>query len=75
MCLGVYRHIHEPGGLIGQRLAEAGRAPGDRVLVVSCLEGFRGRRQQGRRRVEIGEALRQVNRPILAGDPGHLADH
>src|SRR5207249_1966394 len=68
-------HPVEAAILDSQRVAEALRAPGDRVLV----DVVEDRRARGllelQRRGEVGEALRQVDRVVLRGEPRHFADH
>ena len=72
------RRVHGPTGvpahLLRQRLAQLGRTPRHRILVPARVHGRPPRRNQLRRRIPVGEALRQVDRPVPGGDPRHLAD-
>ena len=64
----------EPGLLARQRLTEVGRAPGHRVLMGSVSAAVLSRLLEHLRRVEIRKALRQVDRPVRIGQPGHVAN-
>ena len=48
--------------------------PGDGVLVEAVLDRPAGGVLDLLRRLEVGHALAEVERPVLGGQPGHLAD-
>ena len=58
-----------------ERVAEALRAPGDRVLVDVGIDRALGGFLHLGRRGEIGESLREVDRAVDRREPRHLADH
>ncbi len=75
LAVRIHRHAVPEPVLVGQRLAQPLRPPGDGVLVDVGFDGpHRGPLEQLRRR-EVGEALRQVDGVVLPGEPGHAADH
>src|SRR5207302_10189731 len=65
--------------LARHRLAELRRAPCRRVLVEAVAQSLSGGVEDARVGVEVGEALREVDRLLRAVqrqvEPGHLADH
>ena len=73
--LGVDRQAQVPGGVLGDRLAEVLRPPGDRILVDVGLDRAAGGRLELGRGGEVGHSLRQVDRVVLRGLDRHAADH
>ena len=64
-----------PRGLLRDRGPQRGGAERHRVLVVVGVDrGARGRLQLRRAR-EVGEALAEVDRAVLGGEPERLPDH
>ena len=74
LLIGVDLPAHPPGLLFGQRLAEVLRAPSDRILVYVFVRRLRQPVEQRPRRVEVGEALRQIDRAVAERDARHAAD-
>ena len=72
--LGSMVTAHEAALLFGQRLAEVLRAPGDGVLVEILVGDLGQAVQNSLGRVEVREALGQVDRAVLVGDAGHPPD-
>ncbi len=64
-----------PADLRSDGTAEVGGAPGDRVLVEVGVERRLGCLLQLVGAGEVGKALREVDRVVGEGEPGHLADH
>src|SRR5213592_4258886 len=73
--LGVDGHAVPLGVLPRERVAQPLGAPGDRVLVHVVADRARGGFLQDVRGGEVGETLGEVDRPVLAREPGHAADH
>ena len=74
MGVGVDGEAGEMALLAGEGAAEIGRAPGDGVLVGAGVGGLFERGAQLLRRIEVGEALREVDGAVLIGDARHAAD-
>ena len=77
VLVGVDRHAHKVLLLGRERLAHGLGAPGDGVLVIERLGVGRDGAEaleQLRRRVEVREALREVDGTVLIGDARHAAD-
>jgi len=74
VAVGLDLHTVELAVLLGDRLSEARRAPGDRVLVEVAVDRAVSRRDQLGRRREVRHALRQVHAAEMVDDAGHLAD-
>src|SRR5262245_47089856 len=74
VAVGIDVHVVERAVLPGNRLAQARRAPGDRVLMEVAVDCPVRRGDQLRRRREVRHALGQVHAPDLVDDAGHLAD-
>ena len=66
--------VERRAGLFRQRLPEVLRTEGHGVLMGAVVGGFGQRVGQLLRRVEIREALRQVDGIVLVVDAGHPAD-
>ena len=60
--------------LAGEGLTEPRGAPGDGILVMRTARGPLKGGQQGLRRIEIGEALGEVDGSVTVGQAGHAAD-
>ncbi len=74
LSFGIDRQPRKPRDFRGDGVAQVLRAPGDAVLIHATANGGDGGLEHGRRRVVIGEALRQVDGLVLQGEPSHLAD-
>ena len=72
---GIHGQAIPVGVLAGERVAQPLGAPGDRVLVHVVRDGARGGFLQDLGGGKIREPLRQVDGSVLAGEPGHAADH
>ena len=72
--VGIHSVVQRGAGLFGQRLAEVLCAKGHSVLVWAGIGCSCQSVQQLLRRIEIREALRQVDGVILIIDAGHAAD-
>ena len=75
LALGIDLEVVHPPVLFGDREAQDGTAPGDRVLVDVSPNCGAGRFLHGLRHREIWEALRQIDGAVRLGDPRHLADN
>ena len=62
--VGIDRHAVPAREVVGDRVAQAPRAPGHRVLVDVGVDGARRRRLDLGRRRKIGKPLRQVDRAV-----------
>ena len=72
--VGVHVQVVPPPVLLGDRQPQRGRPPRDGVLVQVPVDRRARRVLHRRRHREVGEALREVDRPVLAGDARHLPD-
>jgi hypothetical protein len=73
--VGVHLHVPLARVLRGDRLAEARRAPRDRVLVVALVDRPLGGLFEELGRVEVGKPLGEVDAAVLAAHASHLPDH
>ena len=73
--LGVDVEAHARRLLGGERGAEIGRAPGNGVLVGPGVGDLGKPVEDGARRVEVGEALREVDGVVLHANARHPAYH
>src|SRR5713101_1763358 len=74
VAVGIDLHPVELAVFLGDPLPQARRPPRDRVLVEVAVDRLVGRRDQLRRRGEVGHALGQVHAADLIDDARHLAD-
>jgi hypothetical protein len=62
MLVGIDGKAGEAVDFCRERLPKTGRSPGDRVLVKETAGALCKGLDQGRRRIKIGKALRQIDR-------------